>query len=287
MIHRPAHRPATDAHSDPMIAVEGLSFRYPRQDRFVLKDVGFTVPRGSVFCILGPNGRGKTTLLKALLGLVAPSAGTVRLAGTAGYVPQGLGAPFAYSVLDMVVMGRARKLGAFRAPGKADYAAARRALARLGFSAFADRPVTALSGGERQMVMIARALAAETPLLVLDEPTSALDFRNQDRVLVAVARVAREDGLTVVFTSHQPQHALHVADRALALHGPEDHRHGPIDTVLTERDLTDLYGLPIRGVSVDHGGRLRAALVPVFSDLADRGDGLADGGSRSSRLAAE
>ena len=258
-----------------MITVEGLSYHLPRDRRAVFRDLSFRVPDGAVFAILGPNGRGKTTLLKTVLGLLRPSAGRVRIDGATGYVPQGTHLPFPYSVLDIVVMGRARGIAAFRSPGKADYAAARRALDRLGFLGFADRPVTELSGGERQMVLIARAIASEAPILVLDEPTSALDFRNQDRVLGAIARIAREDRLTVLFTTHYPQHALHVADTALAMHGPADARAGPVADILSEAELTDLYGLPIRVARLDHAGRPVRTVAPVFGAAAPAGPPLA------------
>lgn len=114
------------------------------------------------------------------------------------------------------------------------------------------------------MVLIARAIAAEAPILVLDEPTSALDFKNQDRVLGAIARIAREDRLTVLFTTHYPQHALHVADTALAMHGPDDARAGPVAEILSEPALSALYGLPIRVARLDHAGRSVRTVAPVF-----------------------
>ena len=247
-----------------MITVEGLSYHLPRQGRPVFENVSFRVPEGSVFAILGPNGRGKTTLLKSMLGLLRPTAGNVTMDGVTGYVPQGTHLPFPYSVLDIVVMGRARRIGVFQSPGRDDYAAARRALGRLRFLDFAERPVTELSGGERQMVLIARAIASEAPILVLDEPTSALDFKNQDRVLEAIARIAQEDRLTVLFTTHYPQHALHVADTALAMHGPDDARWGPVANILSETALSDLYGLPIRVARLDHQGMVVETVAPVF-----------------------
>lgn len=249
--------------TDAMLRAEGLGFRY-RGGAWLYRALDWRVAPGSVWAILGPNGRGKTTLLKSLLGFLKPQEGRLTLAGSVGYVPQIAQAPFPYRSLDMVVMGRARHLGPFAGPGRADYAIAAAALARLGASDFAERPVTDLSGGERQMVTIARAVASEADLLVLDEPTSALDYRNQHRVLRAMADLAREDGKTVIFTTHNPQHALAVADHALALHPGGRIEGGPVTDVLAEERLSDLYAMPIRRADIAHHGRTLQAVIPVF-----------------------
>ncbi|HET8726006.1 MAG TPA: ABC transporter ATP-binding protein, partial [Alphaproteobacteria bacterium] len=169
-----------------------------------------------------------------------------------------------YRALDMVVMGRARHLGLFRAPGRRDFALARQALGRLGCSGLADRRVTELSGGERQMVMIARALAAGCDVLVLDEPTSALDFSHQKRLLHTLRDLAAQ-GLTIVFSSHVPQHAQQAADKVLLMQGPQDYDFGPRDQVMSEANLARLYGVPVRAFDLDHEGRPLRTVVPVFA----------------------
>lgn len=247
-----------------MLHAEQIGFRYEQADTWIFRDLDITINEGSVFAILGPNGRGKTTLLKALLGLLPLSSGQVSINGDIGYVPQQHQAPFTYSCLDMVVMGRARSISLLSSPKRRDYEIAQQALERVGIADFAQRPVNALSGGERQLVMIARAVASEAGLLIMDEPTSALDYRNQDRVLQAMASLSRDSGKTVLFTTHSPQHALAVADHALAMHSAERIEQGPVESVLDEQRLSALYELPVRRTELDHQGRNIPAVVPVF-----------------------
>ncbi|MEM8588666.1 MAG: ABC transporter ATP-binding protein [Pseudomonadota bacterium] len=247
-----------------MIAARDIGFRYPRSDAWVFQGLSFEIEAGQVFGILGPNGRGKTTLLKCLVGLIKTSAGTLHLPDAIGYVPQGFSTPFAYTVMDIVLMGRARQIGTFGSPRAYDRTIAAAALADLGIERFARRLVTSLSGGERQMVLIARALASEAPIMILDEPTAALDFRNQSIVLHVLHRLSRERGLTIVMTTHHPQHALEIADAALLLQDGDRHAVGPIAQTLTEGHLSDLYGLPVRAAEFDHGDRRSTAMIPVL-----------------------
>lgn len=229
--------------------------------RWIFRRISFALPSGETLAILGRNGRGKTTLLRALLGLQPWSEGGARIHGSTGYVPQSASVPFAYSVLDLVLTGRARHLGMFQVPGEADYRAARAALEALGLLGFEERQIDELSGGERQLVLIARALASECEVMILDEPTSSLDFHNQDVILSTMRRVARQSGLTVVFASHYPQHAIHVADKALLMHDVDDYAFGEARRVMTEEALGRLYDIPMRKVQVAG----ITSLVPLFS----------------------
>ncbi len=231
--------------------------------RFVFRRLGFRLEAGQTLALLGRNGRGKTTLLRALLGLQRWSEGRARLDGSTGYVPQRTSTPFDFTVLEVVLTGRARHLGMLESPGVRDYRAAREALATLGMLDFEDRRIEELSGGERQLVFTARALASACDVLILDEPTSALDFHNQDMILSTLRRVSRERGLTVVFASHYPQHALQIADQVLLMEGVEDHLFGPVDDVMTEQHLSRLYEIPIRRVVLHPG--TAGSIVPVFS----------------------
>lgn len=246
-----------------MITVDRAGFRF--DERWIYRGVSFEAEPGDMVAILGPNGRGKTTLLKAIVGLLTPEEGTVRVEGRIGYVPQRTEVAFAYKVIDMVVMGRASQVGIFRSPTRDDFQKAHAALDQLGLGAYADRSFDRLSGGERQLVLIARALASDCDLLVLDEPASALDFRNQDLILSTLRRVAAESSLTILLTTHFPQHAIHLANKALLMHDVDRHQWGKAEEMLSENNLERLYGLPIRTVNVDHDGETASSVIPIFS----------------------
>ena len=248
-----------------MISVERAGFRF--DERWIYRGVSFEADKGDMVAILGPNGRGKTTLLKAVVGLLTPEEGKIQTHGRIGYVPQRAEVAFAYKVIDMAVMGRAAHIGAFRSPGSHDYEIARTTIEQLGLGDYADRPFNRLSGGERQLVLIARALASDCDLLVLDEPASSLDFRNQDIILSTLRRVAAEHGLTVLLTTHFPQHAIHLANKVLLMHDIDRHLWGAASEMLTESHLEALYGLPIRTVHVDHDGQTASSVIPIFSQF--------------------
>jgi iron complex transport system ATP-binding protein len=210
-----------------VLAADQLAFGFP--GRTVGRDVSFRLDAGEVLCVLGPNGGGKTTLFRTLLGLLPAHAGAVTLenrdlhtlsrreiARRIGYVPQGHSAYFAFTVREFVLMGRTAHLGVFSTPSKKDREVAARALESLGIGELADKPVTEISGGERQLALVARALAQEPKLLVLDEPTASLDFGNQVRVLQKIGALAGS-GIAILFSSHDPDHAFLCARRALLL----------------------------------------------------------------------
>ena len=256
--------PCAARDGQPVLAFKSLGFAY-RPGEWVLRGCTGAVHPGSVLAVLGPNGRGKSTLLKLLLGVLRPQEGRVSFQGRAAFVPQLFDVAFGYSALDMVLMGRARHVGLFSQPSARDEAHALTALDRFGIADLAGRPFHDLSGGQRQMVVLARALVAEAQVLLLDEPTSALDLRNQALVLHWMVRVAREDRLAVVFTTHHPHHALAVADEALLMLGPEHFAHGPTGAVLTEANLQALYGVAMRRVRFEYDGREMETLVPVLT----------------------
>jgi iron complex transport system ATP-binding protein len=236
---------------------------YYRKGEWVFRNLTASVPAGQALAILGPNGCGKTTLLKCILGLEEPKEGSVARNGSVALVPQLFQAVFAFSALDMVLMGRAKKIGLFSQPSKLDRRLALEALGRFQIAGLADRSFHELSGGQRQLVMLARALVAEADILVLDEPASALDLKNQEMILEWLCRLSQESGLTIVFTTHLPQHALAVADLALLMAGRDNYLAGPADEALSEENLQKLYGVPIKRVSLDLGGEKADALIQL------------------------
>ncbi|MFE7622901.1 ABC transporter ATP-binding protein [Streptomyces sp. NPDC057509] len=244
----------------PLVEARALGHRYTK-DRWVFRGVDVTARPGRVLAVLGPNGRGKSTLLRLLAGLARPTEGTVNAYAAVAYVPQSHASAFTYSVADMVLMGRSRHLKAYSTPGRRDRALAAEALERVGIAHMADRSYSELSGGEQQMTLIARALAAECRLMVLDEPVSALDLRNQARVLTLLQELAA-GGLGILLTTHHPDHALHLADDAVLVLGPDDVRTGPAAELLDADALTELYGLPVTTVPVPGPRGPRATVVP-------------------------
>jgi iron complex transport system ATP-binding protein len=248
----------------PVVILDGLGFSY-RPGEWIVRGYNATIEKGQVFAMLGPNGRGKTTLLKLLLGMLSPVEGRLKVVGQVGFAPQLLQIAFDYTALDMVLMGRARKIGLFGQPGKADKEIALAALDRFGLANLAHRRFHEMSGGQRQLLVFARALVAEADILILDEPTSALDLKNQIVLMEWIAKLSSEDGLTILMTTHQPHHALAVADQALLMLSEQEYVCGSTADVLTERNLLALYGAPIKRVSFDVDGRQVESFAPIFA----------------------
>jgi iron complex transport system ATP-binding protein len=247
-----------------VLRVESLAFGFP--GRTIGRDVSFALESGEVMCVLGPNGGGKTTLFRTVLGLLAKHSGSITLEERAiedlsrteiakliGYVPQGHTGYFAYTVREFVLMGRTAHLGIFSSPSRKDFDVAERALASLGIAHLAERPVTEVSGGERQLALVARALAQEPRLLVLDEPTASLDFGNQVRVLERIAALART-GIAILFSSHDPDHAFLCAQRALLLAEGRALEIGAPRDVIRPDSLQRLYGVSVQVLAVAGGG---------------------------------
>ena len=247
-----------------MIEVSGLSVE--RGGTTILDGYGFTIARGSVAAILGANGVGKTSLINTIAGLLPAARGTVRCSARIGYVPQLFDVAFDYSVTDIVLMGRARKIGLFGSPRAADYAAVHRQLQALGIEHLAERSFNALSGGQRQLVVIAQALVSDCEILILDEPCSALDYRNQALVVGVLDRLRREHGMTVLFTTHAPQHALEIATDVLLMYGRNDFFYGSTEEALSEAALARLYGVAVRKAHFAHSDGFTYA--PVFGGPA-------------------
>ena len=238
-----------------MLQARQLAIGYPQ--RRVAEGIDLAVGRSEVLCLLGPNGAGKTTLFKTLLGLIPALDGTVEIDGkpvaglsrqalarAVAYVPQAQVMEFAYTVLDLVLMGRTAHLGPFAAPSTADYNRAHAALDELGILDLADREANRISGGQRQLCLIARALAQDAPLLVMDEPTASLDLGNRFLVLDRV-RALRERGFGVVFSTHDPDQARELATRVAVIADGRLAAYGTSDETLTGPTLSAVYGVPV------------------------------------------
>lgn len=246
-----------------MVQVQGLSFAYGKQQ--VLHNVTFSAQSGTLLSVLGANGVGKSTLFRCILGILNNYTGSILLEGTdarslsagavarlVAYIPQTHYPAFRYSVSDMVLMGTTHRIGSFSVPKEKEYAACERALQKLGIYGLRDRCYTKLSGGEQQLVLIARALAQESRILLMDEPTSNLDFGNQTVVLDCVRALCR-DGYTVLLSTHNPQHALQYADTVLALKNGTVAAYGATEQVLTPNLLQSLYGVETHLADTEYG----------------------------------
>ncbi len=266
-----------------LIDVEDISFGY--NGKPVFRDIGFRVDRGEVFCLLGPNGCGKTTLLDCILGLLSPERGRILVRGkdasnarsghlsrSMAYVPQNHEGTFPYSVTNMVLMGRATHIPFFATPGPEDYRIAREALEQVGMTAMADRPYTLLSGGERQLVIIARALAQKTPVIVMDEPTAHLDFKHEFIVLETIMNLVRSRHLAVIMATHFPNHAFFFESRDIPTRVALLHRGRFLDIgrpreVLTAGSIQTLYGIGATIISFDNNGVPQSHVIPVKGEI--------------------
>ena len=256
--------------------VMSLSCGYSAE-RPVLERVSFSVRDHEICCILGPNGVGKTTLFKTLLGSLPPLAGEIRMdeedisrwsgrrtAQAIAYVAQNHVPPFPYLVEDVVLLGRVASTGYFRQPSAQDREIAEAAMEDMGILHLRDRAYTDVSGGERQLVMLAQALAHGPRLMLLDEPTASLDYGNQIRVLEKICEL-RDRGFAAVMTTHLPEHAFLCDARVVLLQKNAPVIYGPAAEVITEKNLYDAYGVRISIVEhLGPDGRIQRMCSPVL-----------------------
>jgi iron complex transport system ATP-binding protein len=251
------------------IEVCDLSFSYGKQK--VLNNVSMTAETGEMLAVLGPNGVGKSTLFQCILGLLPFEHGKIRINGdnmkTLGiselakrvaYIPQSHTPAFNFPVFDIVLMGTSAQISAVNIPGKGQIDLAEQSIERLGITHLKNRGYQQISGGERQLTLIARALAQNAKILVMDEPTSNLDYGNQIRILTQIKKLAN-DGYTVIYSTHNPDQSFMFADKVLALLDGRVVRHGTPQDVITSQLISDLYNVDVEVESL-FGDKARVCL---------------------------
>ncbi len=239
-----------------MLIIKKLYFSHNKAT--ILKGISFRALRGEITTILGPNGSGKTTLFKCIAGIWKPIKGNIVWDGKKindlslkerarifSIVPQDHRPSFSYSVLDVVITGRVSYLSRFSSPKDSDYQIAKNSLKKLGIYHLKNRSYTKISGGERQLVLIARALTQNSPIMLLDEPISHLDFNNQIKILRLIKKLSRERNISIVMSLHDPNLAMNFSDRVIIIKNGVKLKEGHPDRVITEETIREIYGVDV------------------------------------------
>lgn len=239
------------------LKVKDACFGY-KKDRLILSDINFELGKGEVLSILGPNGVGKTTLLKCVMNMIKWVNGNSYLNDTPiseipqkelwqsiAYVPQAKNMAFSFSAYEMVLLGRSSYIGIFSHPGKKDHEIALKAMESIGISHLKDKSCNQMSGGELQMVLIARALASQPSILILDEPESNLDFKNQLIILDIIKKLSKESQISCIFNTHYPDHALKVSTHSLILNRDLSSFYGASDKTISKESLKKSFGVNV------------------------------------------
>ncbi|WP_432407607.1 ABC transporter ATP-binding protein [Wukongibacter sp. M2B1] len=258
-----------------LLEVINGTFGYKR-DENIISNINFKVGSGKVFTILGPNGVGKTTLLKCILGLYKWRKGEARLYGkpvmdisekefwkNISYVPQARNPAFPYTVFDMVLMGRTPYLGIMNMPRKIDKEITREIIEEIGISELSGKSCGAISGGELQLVLIARALASQPKVLVLDEPESNLDMKNQLLILEVLEKLSKEKKISCIINTHFPNHALRISDDTLMMGKDQNYIVGNTWDVVTEGNIKDIFGVKAEEIHLSNNKSKAKIIFPV------------------------
>ncbi len=252
--------------------IKNVSFSY--EDKRVLNDVSFSASGGEVIAILGPNGVGKSTLFKCILAFLKPQTGTIEIDGrnvlsltdrersrSMAYIPQSFNPVFNHSVLETVMMGAAGRLSLFETPGKEERRRAAELIEAMGIGAIKTRGTRKISGGEKQLMLLARSMMQEAEILIMDEPTASLDFANSHRVMRKVKELS-EEGYTIIFSTHSPSLAALYSTSIIALKDGSILKKGSASEIMTGEMLSSLYSFPIVTASVEIGGEEHFVCVP-------------------------
>ena len=258
-----------------ILEVENGCFGYPKQEEIVT-DINIKLEEGHILSVLGPNGIGKTTLLKCMIGLMPWSRGRSLLTGKdirtlkskeiwnmISYIPQTHGFSFSYTGLEMVMLGRSSHLGLFSQPGHREIEMAEAMMEKVGITRLADKDCNRMSGGELQMVLIARALINEPKLIILDEPETGLDFHNQILVLNMVEKLAHEENIGAIMNTHYPTNAMSIADEALMMNRKGDRFYGPTGDILNESNISKSFDVNVVVDEIMYQNRTIRSVVPV------------------------
>jgi iron complex transport system ATP-binding protein len=248
------------------LSVKNASFGYNDRD-LIWKNINIDVEEGECLCLLGPNGCGKTTLFNCVNGNYSLKTGSVNINGknikkysiielakTMGIVFQEHSAPFPYTSLEVVRMGRTPHMGMFGTPSKEDTELAFCIMEEMGIAHLVGKSYTHISGGERQLVLIARTLCQEPEMILFDEPTSHLDFKNQAMVLRTIKKLSQK-GMTIVMISHFPNHVWKIGTSVAMLGNHKMVAQGPVDQVMTEENLSETYGVDVTIYAAESGGK--------------------------------
>lgn len=258
-----------------ILEVENGCFGYPKQEE-ILTDINIKLEEGHILSVLGPNGIGKTTLLKCMIGLMPWSRGRSLLTGKdirtlkskeiwnmISYIPQTHGFSFSYTGLEMVMLGRSSHLGLFSQPGHREIEMAEAMMEKVGITRLADKDCNRMSGGELQMVLIARALINEPKLIILDEPETGLDFHNQILVLNMVEKLVHEENIGAIMNTHYPTNAMSIADEALMMNRKGDRFYGPTGDILNESNISKSFDVNVVVDEIMYQNRTIRSVVPV------------------------
>ncbi len=254
-----------------LLEINNVEFSYNKKKK-IFEDISFSIDEGDILCILGPNGAGKSTLIKCINGLLKLNKGDIlfkgknitmmdndELAKKMGYIPQTHSSTFAFRVIDIVLLGRVPHLGLTESPGENDYKIAEKAMENLGITHLKDKLYNEISGGERQLVIMARVLTQQPEVLLLDEPTSHLDFGNQIRTLGIINKLSK-NGLSVIMTSHYPDHAFISSNKVVIMNKGTLMAVGSPEDVVTEENMRNAYEIDVRIMDVEEH---RKTVVPL------------------------